>query len=49
MFVAEWALIEAGAASESDLATVRTGIMAGAPCPAELMKKVCLLYTSRCV
>jgi|JI9StandDraft_1071089.scaffolds.fasta_scaffold23037_3 fatty-acyl-CoA synthase len=40
MFVAEWALIEAGAASESDLATVRTGIMAGAPCPAELMKKV---------
>ena len=40
MFVAEWALIEDGSAQESDLATVRTGIMAGAPCPAELMKKV---------
>jgi len=40
MFVAEWQLIEEGKASESDLATVRTGIMAGAPCPSELMKKL---------
>ncbi|MBK8468366.1 MAG: AMP-binding protein [Candidatus Phosphoribacter sp.] len=39
MFVAEWALIESGEADASDLSTVRTGIMAGAPCPAELMKK----------
>ncbi len=40
MFVAEWQLIEDGKFDESALATVRTGIMAGSPCPAELMKKV---------
>ncbi len=40
MFVAEWQLIEEGKASTDDLASVRTGIMAGAPCPAELMKKL---------
>jgi fatty-acyl-CoA synthase len=40
MFVAEWQLIEDGNFDESALATVRTGIMAGSPCPAELMKKV---------
>ena len=39
MFVAEWQLIEDGSWDSSALATVRTGIMAGAPCPAELMKK----------
>ncbi len=39
MFVAEWQLIEDGSWDASAIATVRTGIMAGAPCPAELMKK----------
>ena len=39
MFVAEWQLIENGSWDVSALQTVRTGIMAGAPCPAELMKK----------
>jgi fatty-acyl-CoA synthase len=39
MFVAEWQLIEDGSWDVSTLQTVRTGIMAGAPCPAELMKK----------
>ncbi len=39
MFVAEWQLIEDGSWDVSALQTVRTGIMAGAPCPAELMKK----------
>jgi fatty-acyl-CoA synthase len=37
MFIAEWALPEFGS---YDLASVRTGIMAGSPCPAELMKKL---------
>jgi len=40
MFIAEWALIESGSFDESALASVRTGIMAGSPCPAELMKKL---------
>ncbi len=40
MFVAEWQLIDEGKAAVTDLATVRTGIMAGAPCPSELMKKL---------
>ncbi|PID97360.1 MAG: AMP-binding protein [Actinomycetales bacterium] len=39
MFVAEWQLIEDGGWDVSVLETVRTGIMAGAPCPAELMRK----------
>ena len=37
MFVAEWALPDFGS---FDLSSVRTGIMAGSPCPAELMKKL---------
>ena len=37
MFVAEWALPTFG---DYDLSSVRTGIMAGSPCPAELMKKL---------
>ncbi|MEI2766524.1 MAG: AMP-binding protein [Dermatophilaceae bacterium] len=37
MFIAEWALADIG---DYDLSTVRTGIMAGAPCPAEMMKKL---------
>jgi fatty-acyl-CoA synthase len=37
MFIAEWALPTFG---DYDLSTVRTGIMAGSPCPAELMKKL---------
>ena len=40
MFIAEWALIESGSFDESALSSVRTGIMAGSPCPAELMKKL---------
>ncbi len=40
MFFALWSLIDGGEADISDLATVRTGIMAGSPCPAELMRKV---------
>ncbi|MBK8756056.1 MAG: AMP-binding protein [Actinomycetales bacterium] len=40
MFVAEWQLIEDGQFDVSALETVRTGIMAGSPCPAELMKQV---------
>ena len=37
MFIAEWALADI---DDYDLSTVRTGIMAGAPCPAEMMKKL---------
>ena len=37
MFIAEWSLPDF---ADYDLSTVRTGIMAGSPCPAELMKKV---------
>ncbi|WP_051266813.1 AMP-binding protein [Nakamurella lactea] len=37
MFIAEWALADFAA---YDLSSVRTGIMAGSPCPAEVMKKV---------
>ncbi|GGB76703.1 AMP-binding protein [Knoellia flava TL1] len=37
MFIAEWALPTFG---DHDLSSVRTGIMAGSTCPAELMKKV---------
>jgi fatty-acyl-CoA synthase len=37
MFIAEWALPDFAA---YDLSSVRTGIMAGSPCPAELMKKL---------
>ena len=37
MFIAEWAL---PTFADHDLSTVRTGIMAGSPCPAELMKKL---------
>ena len=37
MFIAEWALPDLSA---YDLGTVRTGIMAGSPCPEEMMKKL---------
>ncbi|MBC9955558.1 AMP-binding protein [Yimella sp. cx-51] len=37
MFIAEWGLPNFG---DYDLSAVRTGIMAGSPCPAELMKKL---------
>jgi fatty-acyl-CoA synthase len=37
MFIAEWALPDFTA---YDLSSVRTGIMAGSPCPAEMMKKL---------
>ncbi|NYE38814.1 fatty-acyl-CoA synthase [Nocardioides cavernae] len=37
MFIAEWALPDLGS---YDLTSVRTGIMAGSPCPAEMMKKL---------
>lgn len=37
MFIAQWSLPDF---ADYDLSTVRTGIMAGSPCPAELMKKV---------
>ncbi len=40
MFIAEWALIDDGAFPADGLGSVRTGIMAGSPCPAELMKKL---------
>jgi fatty-acyl-CoA synthase len=37
MFIAEWNL---PSFADFDLSSVRTGIMAGSPCPAELMKKL---------
>ncbi|HET8768482.1 MAG TPA: AMP-binding protein, partial [Pedococcus sp.] len=37
MFIAEWALADHAA---YDLSTVRTGIMAGSPCPATMMQKL---------
>ncbi|WP_304650374.1 AMP-binding protein [Nostocoides sp. F2B08] len=37
MFIAEWSLADF---DSYDLSSVRTGIMAGSPCPAELMKKL---------
>ncbi|MCA1780718.1 MAG: AMP-binding protein [Intrasporangiaceae bacterium] len=37
MFIAEWALPDFDG---YDISSVRTGIMAGSPCPAELMKKL---------
>ncbi len=46
MFIAEWALVEsegstAGEAPRGfDLSSVRTGIMAGSPCPASMMTKL---------
>ena len=40
MFIAQWALLEGEGGASYDLSTVRTGIMAGSPCPAELMKKL---------
>ncbi|MGO0577390.1 AMP-binding protein [Ornithinimicrobium panacihumi] len=40
MFIAEWELIERGDFSVEDLATVRTGIMAGSLCPASVMRNL---------
>ncbi|HWC22293.1 MAG TPA: AMP-binding protein [Flexivirga sp.] len=39
MFIAELALVDQGERS-FDLGTLRTGIMAGSPCPVEVMKRV---------
>ncbi|ALG83851.1 AMP-binding protein [Gordonia phthalatica] len=38
MFIAELALLDAG--SEFDLSSLRTGIMAGSPCPEQVMRRV---------
>ena len=38
MFIAELALLDSG--EQYDLSTLRTGIMAGSPCPVEVMKRV---------
>jgi fatty-acyl-CoA synthase len=46
MFIAEWALIESGGSTGGegprgfDLSSVRTGIMAGSPCPASMMTRL---------
>ena len=46
MFIAEWALLDSEGSTEGeavpayDLSTVRTGIMAGSPCPASMMEKL---------
>jgi fatty-acyl-CoA synthase len=41
MFIAEWSLFDKGGDFAVDMvSSIRTGIMAGSPCPAELMKKV---------
>ena len=41
MFIAEWALMdEVGAPRGYDLSSVRTGIMAGSPCPASVMTRL---------
>lgn len=40
MFIAEWELIERGDFGVEDLATVRTGIMAGSLCPASVMRNL---------
>ena len=40
MFIAQWALIEGGEYSLEDLASVRTGIMAGSLCPASVMRNL---------
>jgi fatty-acyl-CoA synthase len=41
MFIAEWSLLDKGGDFTADMvSSIRTGIMAGSPCPAELMKKV---------
>ena len=40
MFIAEWELIERGDFSVEDLASVRTGIMAGSLCPASVMRNL---------
>ena len=47
MFIAEWSLLEGGGGDTGggaprvyDLSSVRTGIMAGSPCPASMMTKL---------
>ncbi|MDO5740508.1 MAG: AMP-binding protein [Ornithinimicrobium sp.] len=40
MFIAQWELIERGDFAVEDLASVRTGIMAGSLCPASVMRKL---------
>ncbi len=41
MFIAQWAILEAeGADTAYDISSVRTGIMAGSPCPATMMSKL---------
>ena len=40
MFIAQWALLEGEGGASYDLSTVRTGIMAGSPCPIATMREV---------
>ncbi len=40
VFIAQGGLLQGEGGASYDLSTVRTGIMAGSPCPAELMKKL---------
>src|SRR3954453_19664078 len=40
MFIAELAVLDASAPGTYDLSSLRTGMMAGSPCPVEVMKQV---------
>ena len=40
MFIAELAELDAAGAGHYDLSSLRTGMMAGSPCPVEVMKQV---------
>ena len=40
MFIAELAVLDANAPGTYDLSSLRTGMMAGSPCPVEVMKQV---------
>ena len=40
MFIAELAVLDASAPDTYDLSSLRTGMMAGSPCPVEVMKQV---------
>jgi fatty-acyl-CoA synthase len=40
MFIAEWALLDGDGQDRYDISSVRTGIMAGSPCPASMMTQL---------
>ena len=40
MFIAELAVLDASGPRRYDLSSLRTGMMAGSPCPVEVMKQV---------